>query len=76
MNVVMRKVNWSSLSVLQLMLAVEFMSVIRTIVFLCSPLMGVFFHLLGELNKPHGLAFDTSGVVYVCEGYNNRIEAF
>ena len=30
----------------------------------------------GEFYCPYGLAVDDSGVVYVCDGHNNRIQMF
>ena len=30
----------------------------------------------GELNCPYGLAVDNSGVVYVCDSDNNRLQMF
>ena len=29
-----------------------------------------------EPNHPNGLAVDNSGVVYVCDSYNNRVQVF
>ena len=30
----------------------------------------------GELESPHGIAIDSSGFVYVADGWNNRIQVF
>jgi DNA-binding beta-propeller fold protein YncE len=30
----------------------------------------------GEFSCPHGLAVDNSGVVYVCDIFNNRVQVF
>jgi tripartite motif-containing protein 71 len=30
----------------------------------------------GQFNEPHGVAVDSSGNVYVAEGYNNRLQKF